>query len=112
MGQMGQEKSKKGVVREYLKSGKTLREYGGEKGISASTLHRWVRAYERGEDLGGVARRRVGIEEAREMPGEVKRLRRELTEARLHNELLNAMIDIAESEMGVEIRKKRGAKRR
>ena len=39
------------------------------------------------------------------------RLRKELEDARLKNELLNAMIDIAEGQMGIDIRKKRGARR-
>jgi hypothetical protein len=44
------------------------------------------------------------------MSSDVKRLRKELEEARLYNKLLNAMIDIAEDQMGIDIRKKRGAK--
>jgi hypothetical protein len=45
------------------------------------------------------------------MPTEMKRLQKELHEARLKNELLEAMIDIAEEQMGVQIRKKAGARR-
>ena len=45
------------------------------------------------------------------MPKDVKRLQRELYEARLHTKLLETMIDIAEREMGIAIRKKSGAKR-
>jgi hypothetical protein len=44
------------------------------------------------------------------VPTEVKELQRQLDEARLHNKLLTAMIDIAEDELGIPIRKKRGAK--
>jgi len=42
---------------------------------------------------------------------EVKRLREELRKADLHNKLLNAMIDIAEEQFGIPIRKKHGAGR-
>jgi hypothetical protein len=45
-----------------------------------------------------------------ELPVEVRRLQKELEEARLYNDLLNTMIDIAEEQLGVDIRKKRGAK--
>ena len=46
---------------------------------------------------------------AEEMPGDVKSLQEELRKARLHNELLSAMIDIAEEDLGLPIRKKYGA---
>ena len=45
------------------------------------------------------------------MPRDVKRLQRELEEARLYNKLLTTMIDIAEEQRGIVIRKKSGAKR-
>ena len=45
-----------------------------------------------------------------ELSTEVRELQRELEEARLYNKLLNTMIDIAEEQMGIDIRKKRGAK--
>jgi len=44
------------------------------------------------------------------MPDDVGQLKRELREARLHAKLLEAMIDIAEEQMGIVIRKKPGAK--
>lgn len=42
---------------------------------------------------------------------EIKRLRRELDEARLYGRLMDAMIEIAEEEFEIPIRKKSGAKR-
>ena len=47
-----------------------------------------------------------------ELSGDVRRLQKELEEARLYNKLLNAMIDIAEEQFEIPIRKKPGAKRR
>jgi hypothetical protein len=41
---------------------------------------------------------------------DVKKLQRELEKERLHNKLLNAMIDIAEEQLGIPIRKKYGAR--
>ena len=43
------------------------------------------------------------------MPSDVKTLQEELRKARLHSELLSAMIDIAEEDLGLPIRKKYGA---
>lgn len=47
-----------------------------------------------------------------ELSADVRRLRKELEEARLYNRLLNAMIDIAEEQFEIPIRKKPGARRR
>ena len=110
---MGQEKVRRGVVEEYLAGGVSLRELGVKWGVKTSTLHRWVKKHEAGEKEGEVkelAARRWEIAERSGVPAELKRLRRELEEERLRNELLNTMIDIAEDQMGIDIRKKRGAK--
>lgn len=94
--------------------GVSLRELEKKYGINFRTIHRWVKEAEAGlsaeEIESGKARRALAVRQG-EMPEEVRRLRKELEEARVYNELLNAMIDIAEGEMGIEIRKKRGAKR-
>lgn len=44
-----------------------------------------------------------------EAEAEIKRLRRELKDAQLYNKLLNTMINIAEEDLGVDIRKKPGS---
>lgn len=95
-------------MEEYLKGGITLREIGAKHGIASATIHRWVKAYESGGEA--VARRRMRREVTSAMPEEVKRLQRELYEARLHAKLLETMIDIAEKDLGIAIRKKSGAK--
>jgi UDP-glucose 6-dehydrogenase len=45
-----------------------------------------------------------------ELPTDVKQLREELRKAKLHNKLLNAIIDIAEDQLKIDIRKKSGTK--
>lgn len=105
---------------EYKRGGWTLRELGKKHGMSAPTIHRWVKRSERargpGEEFVGKAgdregRRPLEVKEAA-MSADVRRLRKELEEARLYNRLLNAMIDIAEEQFEIPIRKKHGAKRR
>ena len=59
-----------------------------------------------GEEGGRTIGRLLKDEEAE---AEIKRLRRELEDARLHNKLLTTMIDIAEEDLGVDIRKKHGS---
>lgn len=105
------------MVAEYLRGGVTLRELERRHGVSFSTIHRWVKAYERAEGRNeevGAGQQEVWralVEKDARLTTDVRRLRRELEEARLHNKLLNAMIDIAEEQFEVPIRKKSGAKR-
>jgi hypothetical protein len=44
------------------------------------------------------------------MPSDIKTLQAELRKSQLHNELLNEMLNIAEEELKVPIRKKHGAR--
>jgi len=110
MGQMGQEEEKEKVreeaVEEYLRGGVTLREVGAKYGMSKTTLYRSVKERESGE-IESRAERREAI---KGMPASVRELQRELYEARLKAKLFETMIDIAEDEMGIVIRKKSGAK--
>lgn len=97
---------------EYLVGGVSLREMGLKYGINFRVIHRWVKGLERGKVPEGeviLPVRPILIADAEEMPVDVQGLQRELKEARLYNKILNAMIDIAEDEMGVPIRKKPGA---
>lgn len=45
-----------------------------------------------------------------ELSTDVKLLQEELRKAKLHNKLLNAIIDIAEGQLKIDIRKKSGTK--
>jgi transposase-like protein len=114
----GRDKYREELVAEYLAGGVSYREMAARYGVASSTLQRWVEAAEKAgglkrSDAAGGSSERVGVggpagEE--DLAAEVKRLREELRKARLHNELLNAMIDIAEEQLEVPIRKKPGAR--
>ena len=103
-------------MKEYLAGGVSYSELGEKYGLSRATLHRWVKAGKAGMGPGGevtVRGRRavmVTYADVEDVPEDVKELQRELKEARLYNKLLNAMIDIAEEQMGAVIRKKPGAR--
>ena len=98
-----------------MKGGVTLRELERKHGVNFRSIHRWVKECEGAkgpeEEAKGKARRSLVVKDT-ELSADVRRLRKELEEARLYNKLLNAMIDIAEEQMGIPIRKKSGAKRR
>lgn len=103
------------AVERYGRGGVSMRELARIYRVSASTVHRWIRDREPREEgcYGGERVRGSGTpgSAARGGSAEVRRLRKELEEARLYNELLNAMIDIAEDRFEIPIRKKPGAKR-
>ena len=110
----GRKKVRIESVAEYLSGDISYRKVAERYGIGAATLHQWVQEHKSGIGPEQEAIDRVvGLVETDEklLPEEVGRLKRELREARLHNKLLEAMIDIAEEQMGVVIRKKSGAKR-
>lgn len=116
MGQMRQDERRYEVVARYEEGGVSLRDLEAEYGINFRKIHRWVKE---AEAVGGIAewekQRAQGeltAEQSKQLPKDVRRLQKELEEARLYNKLLNAMIDIAEEQMGIDIRKKPGAKRR
>lgn len=99
------------VVGEYLAGGTTYRRLARKYGVPRTTIYRWVEAgvgenKAAGDKSGGVE---PGVD--RDESVELRRLRKELEKSRLENKLLKAMIEIAEEQLGVDIRKKRGARR-
>lgn len=95
------------VVGEYRAGGTTYRRLARKYGVPRTTICRWV-------ESGGGKDQTVRDESRGGEPNEsteVRRLRAELERSRLENKLLKAMIEIAEEELGVDIRKKRGARR-
>ena len=128
----GQRGIREEVIGEYLRGEYGYRELELRYGIGKSTLQRWVKAAgggERGEKATEAgkkveAARTAGPRETSteaslegvelsesEAAAEIKRLRREFYKKQLHTELLNAMIDIAKDELGIDLRKKHGLKR-
>jgi transposase-like protein len=112
---MDKKQRKEAILWEYLKGGMSLRELGLKHGINHRTIHRWVKEKRAGKvpETEAIERVGAGLAERRgeDLPTDIKQLRKELEEARLYNKLLNTMIDIAEDQMGIVIRKKPGAKR-
>lgn len=109
------EKIKAEIVGEYLKGDRTYRDLEAIYGYGASTIFRWVKEAERKKwvkEKEAVSGEAVLVgEREEELREENERLRRELRRSEMQNEILNAMMDIAEEEMGVDIRKKRGSGR-
>src|SRR5687768_4866893 len=98
---MGQEENRKEIVEEYLRGGVSLRGLSRKYGVTITSLHRWVKAHQSGQEIG--SRRPQALVE---MPKDVRRLQRELYEARLEAKLYKTMVEVAERDLGIPIRKK------
>ena len=103
--------SKEVIIAEYLAGGTTLRKLAAKYNLSHQGLNKWVQTFQgRRRTKTEVKISRPGPPKMEPLPVEVKNLQKELRKAELHNQLLNAMIDIAEEQLGVPIRKKSGTK--
>lgn len=105
---------KEAIIAEYLLGDTTYRKLSGKYGVDFRIIHSWVTKY-RGNPLVVKKIKKVHPanqpEEKEQLPTDVKQLQEELRKARLHNKLLNAIIDIAEDQLSIDIRKKSGTRR-
>ena len=100
---------KEAIITEYLTGNLSLRQLGCKYGIQHKTIHHWVMKHE-GQKPTKKSDSNLEAENT-DLPSDVEKLQEELRKAKLQNKLLNAMIDIAERELNVDIRKKSGTKR-
>lgn len=109
---MNQIQLKESIIGEYLSTGLSFRKLGSKYGVNFRNIHRWVMQYQ-GRMKKSVINKRTKViadlaQEA--LPTDVKQLQSELRKARLLNEVLTEVINIAEEELGLPIRKKSGTK--
>ncbi len=107
------------------KQGLSYRAISAKTGVSKTQLHRWLRIFAEKKPLPMrrkvKARRAAGVRppertgtkapSVETLEQKVKRLEKELGEARLRADFYDEMINVAESKFGIQIRKKAGAKR-
>jgi transposase-like protein len=102
------------IAAEYLLGGGSYRFLGKKHDVDFRAIHSWVMSL-KGKKSPKVnpkgAANPPGHADSPPLPTEVKKLQEELRKVKLHNELLNTMIDIAEGQLKIEIRKKSGTKR-
>src|ERR1035437_2837838 len=102
---------KEGIITEYLTSEISYRDLGEKHGVDFRTLHQWVQNYQ------GKMRNRKNDTKAKslpesqeQLPTDIKKLQEDLRKARLLNEVLTEVINIAEEELNLPIRKKYGTR--
>ena len=99
------------IIAEYLLGDTTYRKLGSKHGVDFRAIHHWVTKFQ-GKPVKKV-KPKSRLDEVlpkEELPTDVKQLQEELRKAKLHNKLLNAIIDIAEEQLKIDIRKKSGTK--
>ena len=101
---------KEAIIAEYLTGNSSYRKIGIKYGIDFRLVHSWVMKYQ-GKIRKHTAKLKEQKVEEDPLTNDVKQLQQELRKAQLHNKLLNAIIDIAEQQLKIDIRKKSGTKR-
>jgi len=97
------------IVAEYLLGELSYRSLGKKHGVDYRVVHSWVKKF-RGTSVQKSKKTNQKLVSKEPLPTDVKTLQEELRKAKLHNELLNAIIDIAEDQLKINIRKKSGTK--
>jgi transposase-like protein len=98
------------IISEYLAGGITYRELSQKHGVSFKGIQRWVTKYTGAHPVYVNNAIKAKTQQMENIPDEVRQLQNELRKAKLQNEMLNAMIYIAEEQMNIKIRKKSGTR--
>lgn len=102
--------NKEAIIAEYLTGSFSYRKLGIKYGIHFQLVHSWVMNY-KGKKRVYTPKPKNELLEEVPLSTDVKKLQQELRKSQLHNKLLNAIIDIAEEQLKIDIRKKSGTKR-
>ena len=107
--------TKEQIINEYLIGGISFRVLGRKHGISCSTINRWVLEHQGFICMTKSSRESISLLEMNKeprdvLPANIIELQKQLEQERLHNKLLIAMIDIAEKDLKIPIRKKYGTR--
>ena len=106
------------IIEEYMSSGESMEAFQAKYGMGHCTLSRWMTNFgfsntsqrqfiEMKEKLDNSPEKTL---RERALEAKVAQLEKELKAERLKAEAANTLIDVAEEELGIDIRKKAGAK--
>jgi transposase-like protein len=107
---------KQEIINEYLLGKAGYRVLSKKHGISRSAINRWVMEFQgrprsKSRELKAVHLPLMKQQDTKKnLPEEIAALQKELVKERLRNKLLTAIIDVAEEELKIPIRKKYGTK--
>jgi transposase-like protein len=106
--------TKESIIAEYLAGGTTYRKLSARYGFGFKTIQRWVSRYQgrmKKSPVKKIIEKAGEVTSPQALLTDVKQLQAELRKAQILNKVLNEMIDIAEQDLKVSIRKKSGTKR-
>jgi transposase-like protein len=107
------------IVKEYLTTDASRTELAKKYGFGAGgTLNKWIRIFGGGinekiepQVLRAMSEERKHSKKTDDQQARIKQLEQALAQEQLKTEALNTMIDIAEEQFNIPIRKKAGSKR-
>jgi len=102
---------KEAIIAEYLLGEASYRQLGLKHGIDFRLIHSWVTKFQGKPVRKSKPKSELKNGVSEQLPTDVRELQEQLRKSRLHVELLNTMIDIAEDQLKINIRKKSGTKR-
>ena len=91
--------NKSQIISEYLSGDSTFLQLEQKHGVAARTIQSWVRAFRLKNPVGAQSPDKVD---------DVKKLKKQLEDAQLKNELLEEMLRLSEEQTGLDLRKKFG----
>jgi transposase-like protein len=111
------------AIKEYLVEGMTYRQLSEKYGVSRSTINKWILVYQETHNLPRTAKQKThdlqqmaiqGIpntikEEQTALEKKMALLEKQLAWEKMKAAALDKMIDIAEKDFNIDIRKKHGA---
>src|SRR5450432_2975079 len=101
---------KQEIINEYLLGNCGYRQLAKKYSMGSTTLHRWVQKFRGFTPIKRDAKNEVILpdmkrEKKEKLPKDVAELQQQLAQERLRNKLLAAIIDVAEKELKIPIRK-------
>jgi transposase len=106
---MNQEELKEQVVKDYLSEGIGARTLAKRYGYHHTTISRWVMAYKKRKEKGLLKKAsEFEPQQKGKMSTNVEELQDQLYRSQVKIQLLEATIDIADEQLGANIRKKAG----
>jgi transposase-like protein len=93
--------AKQQIISEYLNGTDTFKALSLKYGVNMRTIQTWVRAFRISNPTQAIASTE---------PDDIKKLKKQLEDAKLKNELLEEMLRLSEEQTGLDLRKKYGTR--
>ena len=106
--------AKEKIIAEYLAGGTSYRKLQDKYGVDYRIIHKWVQMYKGNANYFYKPNKPIAKEisdDEDNLPKEIKQLQTELRKIKLHNKLLEALLDIGKEQYNLDLRKKAGTKR-